>query len=339
LHNFLEFCPLTENEAKMIIEDLDIERDVTPGTMKRFDIEISKLPSGTTVNLHVFIYRGKEKGPTLMVSGGLHGDEVNGIEIVRRLMQRGTIVPDAGTVIAIPIINIYGFLNFARELPDGKDANRSFPGSKNGSLASRVAWNVQKKILPLIDYGLDFHTGGGNRSNYPQVRCDFSDEVSLGLAKALAPPFIIHSSLIPASLRNEAKVQGKTIIVYEAGQSLRFDEFSISEAMNGTERLMYSLGMLKEEPKHAYADPIMLSKTTWVRAENAGLFNHNISNGILLETNELIGTIHDPYNEYVTRIASPVQGYVIGLNYSPVINAGDALVHIGTSEHISRSGS
>jgi predicted deacylase len=318
----------------LLEQDLVIEDEVAPGEMKEFALHIAKLPTGSEVDMHAFIYRGKKEGPVLLLSGGLHGDEVNGIEIIRRLMLNDSIMPDAGTVITIPVLNIYGFLNFARELPDGKDANRSFPGTKNGSLASRVAWNLQKKILPLIDYGVDFHTGGGSRSNFAQVRCDFSDHKSLELAKGFAPPFIINSPLIPQSLRNEAKNQGKTIMVFEGGQSLRFDENIIEEAIHGTRRLMVSLGMKEDsgDIKQGW-ESITLHKTSWIRAEEAGLFHKRIANGQFLEAGEYIGTITDPYNRYEYPIHAPTSGYVIGLNYSPVIYAGDALVHLGSIEN------
>jgi uncharacterized protein len=246
------------------------------------------------------------------------------------MMKMELLQPMAGTVIAIPVLNIYGFLNFNRELPDGKDANRSFPGNKNGSLAARVAYNVTRKILPLIDYGIDFHTGGGNRSNFPQIRCEFEDEQSLKLAKGFAPPFIINSSAIPNSLRNEAKNSGKHIIVFEGGQSLRFDEPVIEEAIHGTRRLMVSLGMIPEDDTIKQGlEPNILTKTTWVRAENAGLFHHHMANGDFIKADDYLGTITDPFNRYELPVISPAEGYIIGLNYSPVINAGDALVHVG----------
>lgn len=314
-----------------ITDDLDIRKEIERGELKEYILHIAKIPTGSVVNLHIYIYRGKKNGPVLLVSGGLHGDEVNGIEIIRRMMKQDLLQPVAGTVIAIPVLNIYGFLNFNRELPDGKDANRSFPGTKNGSLASRVAYHVTKKILPLIDYGVDFHTGGGNRANYPQIRCDFENEKSLMLAKGFAPPFIVNSSPIPNSLRNEAKEMGKAIIVFEGGQSLRFEEPVIEEAIHGTRRLMVKLGMIPDDEtvKMPPQEPIILEKTTWIRAENAGLFHHHSANGDYLKADDFIGTITDPFNRYELPVVSPAEGYIIGLNYSPVIYAGDALVHIG----------
>jgi uncharacterized protein len=313
-----------------ITDDLDIRKEIERGEVKEYIMHIAKLPSGSIVNLHIYIYRGKKNGPVLLVSGGLHGDEVNGIEIIRRMMKQELLQPLAGTVIAIPVLNIYGFLNFNRELPDGKDANRSFPGTKNGSLAGRVAYNVTRKILPLIDYGIDFHTGGGNRANYPQIRCEFDDDKSLMLARGFAPPFIVNSQAIPNSLRNEATNMGKSIIVFEGGQSLRFDEPAIEEAIHGTRRLMVHLGMIPaDESIKPGWESNHLAKTTWVRAENAGLFHHHMANGDFIKADDYLGTITDPFNRYELPVISPANGYIIGLNYSPVIYAGDALIHVG----------
>lgn len=317
----------------MLNEDTHLVKDVKPGQVRQFDLHIAKLPTGTVINIHVFVYRGKKPGPVLLLTGGLHGDEVNGVEIIRRMMKNKLLMPDAGTVIAIPVLNIYGFLNFARDLPDGKDANRSFPGTKNGSLASRMAYNIQKHILPIIDYGLDFHTGGSNRSNYPQVRCDFTDTTSIELANLFAPPFILHSALIPSSLRNEARQQGKSIIVYEAGQALRFDHQAIEEGIRGTMRLMKGLKMMPNAivtPQQS--EIISLQKTTWVRAEEAGLFNAEVVEGAYVECGQLLGTLSDPYVEKEVEIFANQNAFVIGLNHAPIVNAGDALVHLGTAD-------
>lgn len=316
-----------------MLEDIDLEKQVPRGGMRQFDLHIAKLPTGTHINIHVFVYRGRRPGPVLLLTGGLHGDEVNGTETIRRMMAEKILMPDAGTIIAIPVLNIYGFLNFARDLPDGKDANRSFPGTKNGSLASRMAYTVTKKILPHIDFGIDFHTGAGTRGNFPHIRCDFEDKMSMELAAGFRPHFIVHSGTIPQSLRNEAVQMGKRIIVFEGGQAQRFTEPAIKEGMAGTLRLMADLDMIKSNVSFSRrARPKYLSKTTWVRAENAGLFHADVEEGQRIDADQRIGTITDPYNDYEVDILSPVSGYVIGLNYTAVINAGDALVHIGCDE-------
>jgi predicted deacylase len=311
-------------------EDFDLAKEVARGSQKHFDMHIARLPTGTIVDVHVDIYRGRKDGPTLLLSAGLHGDEVNGIEIIRRMMADGSIHPHAGTVIAVPVVNIYGFLNFARDLPDGKDANRSFPGTKNGSLASRVAWHIKNRILPLIDVGVDFHTGGGNKHNHPQVRCDFSDEKAFKMAEMFAPFYIVNTSPISNSLRNEAKSMDKSIIVYEAGEALRFDEQAIMEGIAGAQRLMKGLGMTHKGTTHRHKHtPVIIEKAGWVRADNAGLFHTHLKPGMEIQQGETLGYITDPYNHYRVDLNSPNTGYIIGLDYTPVVNVGDAVVHVG----------
>lgn len=317
-------------------EEIDFTRFIenTPaGGRSRHDILIARLPSGNPVYLSAYIYKGKKKGPIVLISAGLHGDEVNGVEIVRRLMDARSLEVDSGVIIAIPVINIYGFLNFNRDVPDGKDANRSFPGIKSGSLASRVAWNLTKFILPVIDTGVDFHTGGNSRSNYPQIRCNFNDAESRELALAFRPPFIVNSGYIEGSLRFEANKMGKSIIVYEAGMALRFNEFAIEHGIAGTMRLLHHLNMT-DSLKAAVrpTDPIYIERTSWIRAEDAGLFNHYVTEGMHVVSGQKLGVIADPNNEYQHIVNSPLSGYVIAVNHCPVVNGGDALIHIGLVE-------
>ena len=206
----------------MIINNIEIK----PGKNKTVELKISKLASGTSISIQAHIFRSKNEGPTIMIAGGVHGDEINGVEIVRRAVDSGIFhTLNCGTIIALPLVNIYGFINFSRELPDGKDVNRSFPGSKNGSLASRVAHVITHQILPHIDLGLDFHTGGSSIYNYPQVRAFRDDLKSLELAKIFNAPLTIESGLVPKSLRKEAHKKNIPMLVYEGGESLRLDDF------------------------------------------------------------------------------------------------------------------
>jgi len=311
-------------------EIANILDSLLPGQSTIHHTLIAGLPSGTPVYLSVYVYKGLESGPTLLISGGLHGDEVNGVEIVRRLIESENLKVKKGNVIAIPLINIYGFLNFNRELPDGKDANRSFPGVKMGSLASRVAWHVTNMILPNIDMGIDFHTGGANRSNFPQVRCDFLDSTAIEMATLFSPPLIVNSTYIDGSLRYEAKKYGKSIVVYEAGQSLRFSEFAIEHGIAGTLRFLYKYGFTDANPTDMIQlPPIIINRSTWIRAEDAGLFQFYIDEGMQIQEGQKLGQISDPFNEYQRIVTSPVNGFAIGVNYSPVVYAGDALIHIG----------
>lgn len=289
------------------------------------NFNIARLPTYTNIDLPVHIYRGKKDGPVLLLTGGLHGNEVNGIEIIRRMISSKKIIPDNGTVIAIPIVNIYGFVQSERGLPDGKDINRSFPGSKDGSLAKLIAYTLMKEIIPQIDYGIDFHTGGASRSNFPQIRVAFNSSKAKKLAEAFAPPVILNSSLISKSFRNASHKKGKPILVYEAGESLRFDEYGITEGINGTLRLMKYLGMIESSllpnATKTYA------KSTWVRSKNAGLFQPKVKLGDILTKRSLLGYINDPYGQVHTKVLAPKDGQIIGLNYSPVIHKGDAIIH------------
>lgn len=301
---------------------------VAPGEKKVINYDIARLPSGMMINMPVFVFRSKMDGPVLLLSGGLHGDEVNGIEIIRRMIaeqQFDQLI--AGTVIAVPVLNVFGFLNYSREVPDGKDVNRSFPGDANGSLASRVAWHITKNILPLIDYGVDFHTGGAQRTNYPQMRYSMVDKNAELIAKAFAAPFTLNSSLIPKSIRHQGSKMGKPIIVFEGGESMRFDEHSVGEAIDGTRRLLCYLGMIDEPYQERKG--ILLLESSWLRANRAGLFKPFVDCGEAIQKNQPVGVINDPFGQYEIKVISKYEGHVIGMNNNPVVHQGDALFHIG----------
>ncbi len=314
------------------------EHRLRPGEFKEIVINIARLPSRTQIDTPIYAYRGLEDGPVLALTAGMHGDEINGMEIVRRILDVGHNRVKRGTVICMPIINIYGFLNYSREVPDGKDVNRSFPGSKNGSLASRVAYHLTHDVIPFIDYGIDFHTGGSMRTNYPQIRCVMSDEKNVELANAFHAPFTIDAPFRPHSIRQTAAKQGKNIIVYEGGESLRFDQHAIEEGVNGTLRLMKHINMIDWAPEPKEENKIIWN-SSWARAHHAGLFQSIIRCGDLVQKNQIIGTITDPFGEFKEEIKSPSTGYVVGLNNHPVVNAGDALLHIGMDNHCKIDGS
>ncbi|MGC1240305.1 MAG: succinylglutamate desuccinylase/aspartoacylase family protein [Chryseosolibacter sp.] len=303
-------------------------QEVQPGEFKEININIARLPSHTLIDTPIYVSRSPEDGPVLALIAGMHGDELNGMEIVRRILDRGLHKVHRGTVICMPIINVYGFLNYSREVPDGKDVNRSFPGKKNGSLASRVAYYLMQEVIPYIDCGVDFHTGGAMRANYPQVRAVLRDETNLRLANAFSAPFTIDAAFRPNSLRKEASRKGKKIIVYEGGESLRFDPQAIEEGVAGTLRLMKHLNMIDSAPEPKEENRVIWS-TSWVRAKHAGLFQPNIQCGQLVHRGEWVGTITDPFGEFKEQVNASQTGYVVGLNNGPVINAGDALMQLG----------
>lgn len=303
---------------------------IAPGERVLTRLVISKLPSGTVIDVPVHVVRAQEPGPVVLLMAGMHGDEVNGVETIRRLVRRGLLRPARGTVIAIPILNIYGFLNFSRDVPDGKDVNRSFPGHPRGSLASRVAHRFMREIMPLVDYGIDYHTGGAARANFPQLRCVLGQDAETdALATAFAAPFTLHAPLRPGSLRATAHELGKRIIVYETGESLRFDEAGIEEAIAGTLRVLHHLGMGPAGPVPAQAS-IVCRRSRWLRARFAGLFRAHVRLGDYVQEGQVFGSVADPYGEQVVRLDAPWSGYVIGLNYMPVVHQGDALLHLAS---------
>jgi uncharacterized protein len=308
----------------IIINGVEIDR----GTSTQVNLNSYNLPTRTVIDIPVYVFRSINPGPVVLFLAGMHGDEINGIEIIRNLIVDKTFDKlTQGTVIAIPVINIISFVYGTRSLPDGRDLNRSFPGSEHGSLGSRIAHDLMREIIPQIDFGVDFHTGGASKSNYPQIRCVFADDRNLKLAEQFAAPFIINSSLRDKTLRKEASRIGKTILVYEGGESSRFDRFAIEQGIKGCKRMLSAHGMLEEETE--MVDSKIVYKTTWVRAKNSGLFHPFKTTGDLVKKNEIIGKITDPYGEFNIEIHSPVNGYIVGINNLPVVNRGDAIIHIG----------
>jgi predicted deacylase len=303
-------------------------QEIQPGEFKEININIARLPSHTQIDTPIYVSRSLEDGPTLALIAGMHGDEINGMEIVRRILERGLHHVKRGTVVCMPVINVYGFLNYSRDVPDGKDVNRSFPGTRNGSLASRVAFHLMHEVIPFIDYGIDFHTGGAMRANYPQVRAVLRDAENVELANAFCAPFTIDAPFRPNSLRREASRKGKKIIVFEGGESLRFDMHAIEEGVAGTLRFMKHLNMIESAPDPKEPNRIIWT-TSWVRAKHAGLFQPSILCGQLVHKGESVGTITDPFGEFKEEVKAHETAYVIGLNNGPVINAGDALMHLG----------
>ena len=303
--------------------------EILPGKSVKIEVNVAKLPSRSPIDIIITVARSKVPGPTLLLMGGLHGDEINGVEIVRRIIEEGHHIPEKGSVICIPLLNIYGFIHFSRYVPDGKDVNRSFPGNKNGSLASRIAHYLMMDIIPKIDYGIDFHTGGADRENYPQVRCILTDPVSRDLANAFSAPFTLHSTYRPNSLRQSAAKLGKSIIVYEGGESSRFSESAIRQGIQGTLRLMKYLEMKSgqvPDPEHGNQQ---LMHSTWIRARASGLFKSLVSGGEEIRKNQLVGYITDPFGEFKIPLKSHASGFVISLNNNPILHQGDAVMHIG----------
>lgn len=301
---------------------------IGPGEAVEVKMNEYYLPTRTAMAIPVHVFRSNEEGPTLLLMAGLHGDEINGIEIIRKLI-RGNYFKELvhGSVIAMPVVNVISFLNGSRALPDGRDLNRCFPGSQSGSLGSRIAYDLVNQILPQVDFGVDFHTGGAKINNYPQIRCVYKDPRNLELARLFGAPFTVNAPFRDKTFRQEAARQDKSILVYEAGESLRFSKLAINEGVNGCLRLMKGLGMINADVPEQ--DTVMLKRTKWIRAEASGLFRTATKYGSRIEKGATIGTIADPYGETEYEIKAPANGYIIGINKQPVINEGDALIHVG----------
>jgi len=302
---------------------------IRPGQSMNIEIAIAKLPTHTLIDLPIFIRSSKEPGPVVLISGGVHGDEINGVVTAKRIMEEMDEGLELlkGTLIFIPLVNIYGFLSNSRTFPDGRDLNRSFPGSKKGSLASSIAFILSNEIIPQIDYGIDFHTGGRMLTNFPQIRVDYKDKVAMDLAKAFGTHFVVNSKYIEKSFRKTAYKAKKHILVYEGGESMRLDEYAIEEAVNGSKRLLKSLGMLAEAPDPL--ETILLKESNWVRAKASGIFNASVKVGESVKKGQILARISDPYGQVKIPVKAPTNGHIIGINNLPVINTGDALVHIG----------
>lgn len=320
-------------------EDRDIvilNERIALGESRTVDFSIAKLYTGTPVEIPIIIERSKIPGPTVLITAALHGDEINGVEIVRQLIARKFNVPKRGTIMCIPILNVFGFLNGDRSFPDGRDLNRVFPGTKSGSLASRVAFHFTKKILPHADYCLDFHTGGASRFNAPQVRIRPNDEKLMELAQVFNAPFTIYSNTIDKSYRNTCARMGIPILLFEGGKSHESNKSIVKEGVDGVLRVLGHLDMLnkKTPPPAPHKKTVIIDKSKWVRAHRSGLLHVKVECNKLVEKGEFLATITDPYGKMRFKVTAPNQGYIINVNHSPIVNQGDAIFHISTSNKI-----
>lgn len=301
---------------------------IEPGENTTIRLNVSKLPSGTVISLYAHVFRSKKPGPTILLAGGVHGDEINGVEIVRRAVSEKLFNKlKCGTVIAIPLVNLYGFINFSRDLPDGKDVNRSFPGTRTGSLASRTASVITREIIPLVDYGIDFHTGGNSIHNFPQIRAYKDDPASLELARIFSPPLILETKLLAKSFRKECYKHKVPMIVFEGGESLRIDESSIEEGINGIKRVLNHFKMIAVDVPKQH-EPAVYQNHTWMRAASSGIFVAEKKTGDYVKKGDFMGYITDPYSSKKSRITAKHDGFIFGHDNKPVVNIGKALFHI-----------
>ncbi len=285
------------------------------------------MASGTQVSLPVIVVHGSEPGPSIWINAAIHGDEICGIEIIRRVLKDVDAKKLAGTIIAVPTVNVHGFLANDRYMPDRRDLNRSFPGSSRGSLASRIASLFMKEIVAHCEVGIDLHTGSGDRKNLPQIRADLSSPQTLELAAAFGAPVILDAKTRGGSIRAVATKKKKAVLLFEGGEASRFDEATIETGRFGIERVLAELEMI-EHPSPWTVEPRVAGGSHWVRARRSGLFLTDVELGQDLELGDSVGLIHDSLGNRRARITTKAPGVLIGLMQRPLVNQGDALMHI-----------
>lgn len=301
---------------------------VQPGESRRIDLKLAGLPTRTMLDLPVTVLHGKRSGPRLWLTGGLHGDELNGLEIVREVLDLIEVDQLKGTLLAAPIVNVFGFVHRSRYLPDGRDLNRSFPGSDRGSLASRMAYLIRTEIVEGSTHGIDLHTGAADRSNLPQIRADLSDPATRRCAEAFGAPVMLHARTRDGSLRATAAEGGATVLLFEAGGAERFQRRAIDIGVEGVLGVMRHLGMLPSRRRRRSVS-IEVVSSSWVRARRGGIVRLDVREGQLLKARQPIGEIADAFGDDATAVVAPFDGIVIGVARDPRVYMGDALVHLG----------
>ena len=302
-------------------------QEVSPGERTSLEIPVARLPSGTWMSLPLTVLRGAEPGLVVWLSAAVHGDELNGTEIIRRVLERLSATTLAGTVIAAPVVNVFGFVNQSRYLPDRRDLNRSFPGSPRGSLAARLANLFMTEVVARADIGIDLHTGSGHRDNLPQVRADLTDTQTRALAEAFGASAIVHSRMRNGSLREAAVSSGVPVLVYEGGEALRLGEQPIAAGVEGVFRTLAALGAI--DPMDPPATPtIEARETRWLRARRGGMARIEADLGERVRSGQVLAVVADPDGSAASTVRAPADGIVIGLTRNPLVNQGDAIAHL-----------
>lgn len=303
---------------------------ILPGESKTIDMEIAKLHNSAKLKIPIIVQRSKIDGPVVLFSAGIHGDEINGIEIVRQIITKKINKPKKGTIICIPIVNMFGFINQSRQFPDGRDLNRVFPGSKKGSLASQFAYHMLTQIMPHVDYAIDFHAGGAGRFNAPQIRLEPNNAELKVLADVFNAPFTLYSKNIAGSFRNASQKSNVKMLLFEGGKSLDINNAVANEGLEGVKRFLEHLNML--HPKHHAVKnsqrSIYIEKSTWIRANSSGLLHNAISINAFVKKGTILATITDPFGKFERKVKAPNDGYIINVNHSPIVYQGDAIYHI-----------
>ena len=306
------------------------DTQVAPGTRKSVDLPLPALYSHAPLAMPVHVINGKKDGPRLFVSAAIHGDEINGVEVIRRLFNRKGLSSLKGTLVLVPVVNVFGFINQSRYLPDRRDLNRAFPGSEQGSMASRLAYIFMQEVVSRCSHGIDIHTGAIGRENLPQIRANVNAVAETAdLARAFGAPVIINSELRDGSLREAASHKQMPILLYECGEALRFDEASIRAGVTGVLHVMRHLGMLpRRKSKKPPANQLIAKSSTWARAPQSGIWRSVVPMGELVQKGQIIGWVSDPFGENDASVEATATGIVIGKSNLPLVHEGEALVHV-----------
>ncbi|WP_299675512.1 succinylglutamate desuccinylase/aspartoacylase family protein [uncultured Dokdonia sp.] len=307
---------------------------VAPGESATINFNLAKLYTTSSVEIPVIVERSQKPGPVILITSGIHGDEINGVEIVRQLIAKKINKPKKGTVICIPVLNIFGFLDMKRAFPDGRDLNRVFPGNPRGSLASRFAYQFVKKILPIADYCIDFHTGGASRFNAAQIRIEPQNKTAIGFAKVFNAPFTLYSKTIPKSYRATCSRLGVPVLLFEGGKSKVSDKEIARVGVDGTIRFLNHLGMLRStiEVPTIQEPSVLVEATKWMRAKYSGLMHVKVICGQYISKGDHIATITDPYGKFRHPVNAPHNGYIINVNEASLVYQGDAIFNISTDK-------
>ncbi|NJL54249.1 MAG: succinylglutamate desuccinylase/aspartoacylase family protein [Spirulinaceae cyanobacterium RM2_2_10] len=302
---------------------------IAAGDRQRLEIPIANLPTQTLLSLPVSVLHGLQPGACLWLSAAIHGDEIAGVEIIRRVLARIQPQQLRGTLLAVPIVNVFGFIEQSRYLPDRRDLNRSFPGSANGSLAARLAHLFMAEIVSRSTHGIDLHTASDHRTNWPQIRANLDDPETQRCAIAFAAPVAIHASIRDGSLRQAASKRNIPVLLYEAGEALRFDEPAIQCGVQGILRVMAALDMIDAPELPPPSSILELASSKWVRAVRSGILHLTVALGDRVERRQTLGFITDAFGEKTTKVFANTDGIAIGYTRNPLVNQGDAIVHLG----------
>jgi len=299
-----------------------------PGTRSRVQIPLPDLPNGAPISLPVKVFHGVEEGPVVWISAAVHGDEINGVDIVRRIVPALEPTFMRGTVLVVPIVDVYGFNRGSRYLPDRRDLNRSFPGSARGSLASRVAHRFRVSIVERCDAGIDLHSAAVGRINLPQVRGVLKDPLFAELAHAFGAHVTMNSRTIDGSMRKLATTRGIPYLLFEGGAANQFDGLSTDVGAAGCLRALEHLGVIDDAPPRDI-EPIVVAKGSWIRAPRSGVIEMQTYLGAMVTKGDVIAHISDTFGDDAAPIKASADGIVVGLAQNPLVHGGDAMVHIG----------